>query len=164
MQIPHFGGFPCSQAHKLLTYDQPDHKENFSPIKKNTKKFDILTKISATAPLTDTQLSRSQWNASYSNKKTTVCLLKSSKTKFFFLLYKSQRSLTIDCDLKKIFMRIAYKYYMLRERGLSPHPTLSNHSTVDSKEHNICENEATHDIKIKLHLNMTLFLLGFILK
>ena len=44
-------GFPCSQAHNLLTSDQPDRKDNFSPIKKNSKKYNILTQISATAPL-----------------------------------------------------------------------------------------------------------------
>ena len=33
---------PCSQAHNLLTCDQPDHKDNFSPIKKNTKVLPIL--------------------------------------------------------------------------------------------------------------------------
>ena len=48
---PHLGGFPCSQAHNLLRSDQLDLKDKLSPIKKNTKKYNILTKISATAPL-----------------------------------------------------------------------------------------------------------------
>ena len=30
-------GFPCSQAHNLLTCDQPDPKDNFSTIKKYEK-------------------------------------------------------------------------------------------------------------------------------
>ena len=49
---PILGGFPCWQAHNLLTCDQLDLKDKFSPIK-NAKKYNILTKISATAPLTD---------------------------------------------------------------------------------------------------------------
>ena len=34
---PILGGFPCSQAHNLLTCDQPDLKDKFSPIKKHEK-------------------------------------------------------------------------------------------------------------------------------
>ena len=34
MHTPDFWGFPCSQAHNLLTCDQPDPKDNFSPVKK----------------------------------------------------------------------------------------------------------------------------------
>ena len=44
---PILGGFPCSQAHNLSTCDQPNPKDNFSPI----KKYDILTHFDATAPL-----------------------------------------------------------------------------------------------------------------
>ena len=41
---PILGGFPCSQAHLLLTYDQPDPKNNYSPIKKNTTFWPHLTR------------------------------------------------------------------------------------------------------------------------
>ena len=57
---PILGGFPCSQAHDLLTCYQPDLKDKFSPIKKNTKKYNILTQISATAPLRETELALSE--------------------------------------------------------------------------------------------------------
>ena len=49
------GSFPCLQAHKLSTRDQTDLKDNFSLIKKNPKKYNILTQFSATAPLTQLQ-------------------------------------------------------------------------------------------------------------
>ena len=42
--------FPCSQAHNLLTRDQQDAKDNFSP----KKKYDSLTHFDATAPLKTT--------------------------------------------------------------------------------------------------------------
>ena len=48
---PILGVFPCSQAHSLLTCGQPDPKDKCSQIKKKTKKDDIFTKTSATAPL-----------------------------------------------------------------------------------------------------------------
>ena len=44
---PILGGFPWSKAHNLLTCDQPDPKDNFSPI----KKYEILTHFDATPPL-----------------------------------------------------------------------------------------------------------------
>ena len=47
MHTPNFGGFPCLQAQNLLICDQPDPKDNFSPI----KKYGILTHFDATAPL-----------------------------------------------------------------------------------------------------------------
>ena len=34
------GGFPYSQAHNLLTRDQPDPKDNVSPIKKKYEKVE----------------------------------------------------------------------------------------------------------------------------
>ena len=55
---PILGGFPFSQAHNcLLTCDQPDLRVKFSPIKKN-EKYNILTQISATAPLKSGKLYR----------------------------------------------------------------------------------------------------------
>ena len=43
-------GFPCSQAHILLTCDQPGPKDNFLPIK-NIRQFDTTAPLSNTSSL-----------------------------------------------------------------------------------------------------------------
>ena len=46
--IPQISGeFLCSQAHIFFTWDQPDPKDKFSPI----KKYEILIQFDTTAPL-----------------------------------------------------------------------------------------------------------------
>ena len=48
---PNFGGFPCLQAHNLLTYDQPDLKDKFSPIKKKHEKVQHFNSKFRNGPL-----------------------------------------------------------------------------------------------------------------
>ena len=57
---PILGGFPCSQAHKLLTCDQPDHKDKFSPIKKKYEKIRYFDQNFRDGPLNGHQLLSSE--------------------------------------------------------------------------------------------------------